>query len=79
MKNRFLIGAVLLFIFLMIPYFQNIQMNPPVIFFFMNKGFVGLYLPILFLWMIEWALILLAVQNFINNTKQKAPKKFDLN
>jgi hypothetical protein len=63
----------------MIPYFQNMAMNPPILFFFLNKGFLNLYLPILFLGMIEGILILLAVQNFINSTKQKEPKKFDLN
>ncbi len=79
MKNRFLIGAIVLFLLLMIPYFQNIQINPPVAFFFVTKGFVWLYLPILFFGMIEWALILLAIQNFINSTKQKEPTKFNLN
>lgn len=80
MKNRYLIMAILLFILLMIPYFQNFSLKPVILFYSgIPKPFLSLYLPILFLGMLEGVLIFLAVQKFIDSTKQNWPKKFDLN
>jgi len=70
--------AIILFIMLMIPYFQNVAMDPIVVYFFMTKTFTKLYIPILFLWMIEWILIYKSIQSFIDSIKNKKPVKFDL-
>jgi len=79
MKNRFLIWAILLFILLMIPYFQNFAFPSQIQFFFgWPKLFTRLYFPMLLLGILEWALILLSIQKFIDSTKQKKPDKFDL-
>jgi len=63
----------------MIPYFQNFALMPQILFYSSTpKSFLALYLPILFCGMIEGVIIYLAIQKFINNAKQKEPKKFDL-
>ncbi len=78
MKNRYLILAILLFVLLLIPYFQNIQMNPIISFFFTDKWFLSLYFPIMFASMIEWIFIYKWVEKLLDNLKTKKPNQFDL-
>jgi len=77
-KNIYLISAIIFFILLMIPYFQNVAMDPPIVYFFINKTFTWMYIPILLFGMIEGVLIYKSVETLINNIKNKKPVKFDL-
>lgn len=75
----YLVVIVLLFIFLWIPYFQNVAMPVQVYFLvWAAKDFVAVYPWILFLGIIEWVFITLYVKSFIDDMKQQDIKKFDL-
>jgi len=70
---------IFIFIFLWIPYFQNVG-TPAAIFFFGGApNFIAVYPRILFLGMIEWVLITLYIQTLIKSIKESEPTKFDLN
>ncbi|MCF7835378.1 hypothetical protein K9M48_05050 [Candidatus Gracilibacteria bacterium] len=75
----YLVVIVLLFIFLWIPYFQNVAM-PVQVYFLVGaaKDFVAVYPWILFLGIIEGVFITLYVKSFIDDMKQQDIKKFDL-
>ncbi len=75
----YLVMIVLIFVFLWIPYFQNVA-TPVQVFFLVGdaKNFVSVYPWILFLGVLEWALITLYVKSFIDDMKQQDVKKFDL-
>ncbi len=75
----YLVMIVLIFVFLWIPYFQNVA-TPVQVFFLAGaaKNFVWIYPWILFFGMLEWVLITLYVKSFIEDMKQQDVKKFDL-
>lgn len=76
-KLIYLISAIVLFIVLMIPFFQNVINRSAVVFFKMTT-FTSIYMPFLFLGMIEWALITLYVRSILSDVNKQAPTKFDL-
>lgn len=78
MKKTYLISSIFLFIFLIVPYFENMMLNPLITFFGKPRGFLSLYLVILLFGMILWGLILLTIQWYIDDIKHSAPTKFDL-
>jgi len=79
MKNKFWIIALIFFLILIIPYFQNIN-QPMMKFFFATPASLNdVYFPVLFLGMVEGILIYLSIQKLVKTTTQKKPEKFDLN
>lgn len=75
----FLFGAILLFIVIMIPYFQNAVQNAQVIFFGARITFTTSYMWIVFFGAILGVLVLLYLQSVFNSVRTKTPEKFDLN
>lgn len=75
----YLVMIVLIFVFLWIPYFQNIA-TPVQMFFLVGwpKNFVSIYPRILFLGMLEWVLLTLYIKSFLEDIKQQDIKKFEL-
>lgn len=75
----YLVMIILIFVFLWIPYFQNVA-TPVQVFFLAGaaKNFVSIYPRILFFGMLEGVLITLYVKSFIDDMKQQEVKKFDL-
>ena len=74
-----LVLAVILFILLMIPFFQNLQMSPMVYFF--KKGmstFTSIYMPFMALSMLEWSIITLYVISLLKDLNRQDATKFDL-
>ncbi len=70
---------VIIFILLWIPYFQNVWSQAGTIAFFSSEwSFVGIYPILLFLWVLEWCLIVLYVKSLIEDIKKQEPQKFDL-
>lgn len=78
-KTLYLSLIIFIFIFLWIPYFQNIATPASISFFGWTPGFVSIYPRILFLGMIEWVLITVYIQTILKNIKDPEPTKFDLN
>jgi len=70
---------IALFVFLRIPYFQNVATQTTIQFLGSWKAnFIKVYPRILFLGMIEWVLIALYIQSVIQSVKNSEPTKFDL-
>ncbi len=78
-KTWYLSSIIFLFIFLWIPYFQNIGTPAAISFLGGSPDFINIYPWILFLGMIEWVLITLYIQKIIKDYKYQEPPKFDLN
>ena len=79
MKNMYLVGAVVLFIVLAIPFFQNIAVQPMLQFYRSMVPLTKIYWVFLLLGMIEWALIMMFILAFIEETKENTRKnKFEL-
>ncbi len=78
-KTLYLTLIIFIFIFLWIPYFQNIADPAKVIFFAWEPNFIGIYPWILFLWMIEGVLVTLYIQSILKDITYREPTKFDLN
>ncbi len=78
-KTLYLTIIIFIFIFLWIPYFQNVATPVAISFFTGTPNFIGVYPWILFLGIIEGALITLYVQTLIRDIKYQEPTKFDLN
>lgn len=76
-KTIYLIIAVVFFIILMIPFFQNVGYSSMVIFFKMSS-FTSIYMPFMFMCMIEWALITLYLHSLLTDVARQDPTKFDL-
>lgn len=74
----YLVLAIILFIFLLIPFFQNAAIPAPVVFFASRSNFTSIYLPIIFISMIEGALLLLYIQSLFSEYKRQDASKFDL-
>ena len=74
----YLVLTIILFIFLLIPFFQNAALPSPVVFFASSSNFTSIYLPIIFISMIEWAFLLLYIQSLFSDYKKQDATKFDL-
>jgi len=70
--------VIIIFIILWIPYFQNIGVTTDIMFFNGAWSFVWIYPILLFLGVVEWALIVLYVESLINDIKHDEPQKFSL-
>ncbi len=78
-KMLYLVLAVMLFIILLIPLFQNVSLWSMVLFYGSTpKAFTSAYMPIIVLSMVEWALVLLYLQSLLADTKKQDATKFDL-
>lgn len=79
-KMLYLVLAIFWFIIILIPLFQNSAI-PSIISFYGNstKQFTSAYMPIVFMSMIEWALIMLYLQSLFTDYKKQDASKFDLN
>lgn len=75
----FLILFVILFIISVIPMFNTMN-SAMMVYFFSNvaKRFSLVYMPILFFWMAEWALLILYIQSLFRDLKRQDATKFDL-
>ena len=78
-KTLYLSLIIIIFIFLWIPYFQNIATPVPISFFWGMPTFISVYPRILFLGMIEGVLITIYIQTILKDIKEQEPTKFDLN
>jgi len=47
-------------------------------FFNSEWSFVGIYPILLFLWVLEWALIILYLKSLVEDIKKQEPQKFNL-
>ena len=74
----YLVLAIMIFIFLLIPYFESFSRPAVISFFGKQAPFASKYLIILTLGMVEGALIVLYIQSILSGMKQKTPNKFDL-
>lgn len=70
---------IVIFIFLRIPYFQNVATPVAISFFGGAPNFIAVYPRILVLGMIEGVLITLYIQSILRDIKYQEPTKFDLN
>ncbi len=78
-KMLYLVLAIILFIVILIPLFQNVSMGSSVVFFgSQNKLFTSAYMPIIVMSMIEWALVTLYVQSLLLDSRKQDATKFDL-
>lgn len=78
-KMLYLVLAIILFIIILIPLFQNVSMGSMVMFFgWAPKAFTSAYMPIMVMSMIEWALITLYIQSLLSDTRKQDATKFDL-
>ena len=78
-KMLYLVLAVMLFIILLIPMFQNVSLWSMILFYgSVPKLFTSAYMPIIVLSMVEWALVLLYLQSLLADTKRQDATKFDL-
>lgn len=78
-KTLYLMLIIVIFIFLWIPYFQNVATPVAISFLGGTPNFIAIYPRILFLGMIEGVLITLYIQAIIRNIRYQEPPKFDLN
>ncbi len=78
-KMLYLVLAIILFIILLIPMFQNVS-TPVAMFFYGStpKSLTSAYMPLIVMSMIEWALIMLYLQSLLSDTKKQDATKFDL-
>lgn len=78
-KTLYLTLIIMIFIFLRIPYFQNVATPVEISFLWGMPSFIGIYPRILFLGMIEGVLITIYIQTLLKDIKYSEPTKFDLN
>ncbi len=75
----FLVIAVILFIIILIPLFQNAALASIVHFYGSHTStFTSVYMPLVFMSMLEWALIVLYLQSLLSDYKKQDATKFDL-
>lgn len=78
-KMLYLVLAIILFIIILIPLFQNVSMGSSVVFFGNQaKLFTSAYMPIMVLSMIEGGLITLYIQSLLTDSRKQDATKFDL-
>jgi uncharacterized integral membrane protein len=78
-KTLYLSIIIFIFIFLWIPYFQNVATPVEISFLGGMPNFIAVYPRILFLGMIEGVLITIYIQTVLRDIKYQEPTKFDLN
>ncbi|EKD24919.1 MAG: hypothetical protein ACD_80C00145G0053 [uncultured bacterium (gcode 4)] len=78
-KMLYLVLIICIFIFLWIPYFQNVATPVAISFLGGTPNFISVYPRILFLGMIEGVLITIYIQTLLRDIKYQEPTKFDLN
>lgn len=75
----YLVLAIIFFIVLLIPMFQNVSMGASIIFYWAkNKLFTSAYMPIVVMSMIEWWLLMLYLQSLLTDSRKQDATKFDL-
>lgn len=75
----FLVIFVILFIITVIPMFQNVWFWSVVVFFGNRSArFSGIYMPLVFLSMIDWAFLTLYIQSLFRDLRRQDATKFDL-
>lgn len=78
-KMLYLVLAIILFVILLIPMFQNVSIWSMILFYGGTpKAFTWAYMPIVVMSMIEWALVMLYLQSLLADTKKQDATKFDL-
>lgn len=81
-KMAYLITAIVIFIILMIPYFQNAWWTSGsswwMAFLWMTLDYTQTYLLLLTFWMAEWILVLLYIQSLVKDIKRDEPEKLSL-
>jgi hypothetical protein len=78
-KIIYLVLAIIWFIIMLIPLFQNSAVASVIRFFGnANKLFTSAYMPIIVMAMIEWSLITLYIQSLFSSYKKEDVTKFDL-
>lgn len=77
-KLFYLIAAIILFILLFIPYFQNTDKNPSMLFFWENTTLLWSYMWIVSFGMALGACILLYIQSLLSDINKTEPEKFNL-
>ena len=76
-KMLYLVLAIILFLLIAFPIFQNI--NSMVYFYSaVPKWFSWVYMPILFMAMIDWVFITLYIQSLLSDSRKQDATKFDL-
>lgn len=79
LQRPYVISIIIFFLLLIPPYFQNIENNAPVIFYFFEMSLLQVYWMFLFFGMVLGVLILLAIQSYIQEIKNAEIKnKFEL-
>lgn len=80
-KLVYLRTIIVLFIIIIIPFFQNIGGEGWwIAFYFVTAdSIIWIYLRILTFWMVEWVLTTLYIQSLIRDVKDQEIEKFDLN
>lgn len=80
-KLVYLRTIIVLFIIIIIPFFQNIWGEGWwIAFYFVTADSItGIYLRLLTFWMVEWVLTTLYIQSLIRDVKDQEIEKFDLN
>lgn len=78
-KMLYLVLAIILFIIILIPMFQNVSLWSMILFYgSIPKAFTWVYMPIILMSMVEWALVMLYLQSLLADTKKQDATKFDL-
>lgn len=80
-KTLYLRAVIIVFILILIPFFQNVALGGSGIsFYFMaTTNIIDVYLWIISFGMIEGVLVTLYIQSLLNDIKNSEPTKFDLN
>ena len=81
-KALYLRLIIIMFIIIMIPYFQNAGSSwwSKISFYFMSGGGItGIYLYLITFGIIEGVLITLYIQSLLKDIKEQEPTKFELN
>jgi len=80
-KTLYLWAIIIVFILILIPFFQNVALEGSGIsfYFIATTNIIDVYLWIISFGMIEGVLITLYIQSLLNDIKNSEPTKFDLN
>lgn len=76
-KLIYLVLALALFVVLMIPIFQN-MVYPTYVMFFKQTNFMSMYMTLVPLSMLDWALVALYIRSLITDVSRQWATKFDL-
>lgn len=79
MKNRLLVIAIILFIILIIPFFQNLGESLDLAFYRSSTSLLAIYLPFMLACMTLGAIVTLYIQKVIQSIKDQTKRnKFEL-